>query len=188
MTHKCRTPLLNLAGEDAVVEAVSGFTFYDRSSQDFEARRQRFAEIVGRSRFVLCPRGQGTSSIRIYEALSIGRVPVVISDDWVPPSGPDWSRFSLRWPERRIAGLREFLQMHDERWNEMNMSAEQAYAEFFAPNVWFHQFAELLNELRQEARHEFPRRGVRRGAFLASGAHAWHGRLHEMRARLRRFI
>ena len=59
MTHRCRLPLLNLAGEDAVVEAVSGFTFYDRSSQDFDAHRQRFGDVLGRSRFVLCPERPG---------------------------------------------------------------------------------------------------------------------------------
>ena len=30
-----------------------------------------------RSKFFLCPRGTGTSSIRLYETLSAGRVPVI---------------------------------------------------------------------------------------------------------------
>lgn len=186
MTHKCRLPLLGLEGEDAVVEPVSGYTFYDRSSPDFEAHKKRFGNVLGRSRFVLCPRGQGTSSIRLYEALSIGRVPVVISDEWVPPPGPDWSRFSLRWPEGSVAGLRDVLQTYDEQWPEMSNAAREAYEEFFAPNVWFHQFAELLQEVRHETRPEFPRRGIRRGAFWTSAAHAWLGRAHEWRGRMRR--
>lgn len=186
ITHRCRPPLLQLAGEDSIVEAVSGFTFYDPSSRDFDARRQHFADVLGRSRFVLCPRGGGTSSIRLYEALSIGRVPVVISDEWVPPPGPDWSRISLRWPERRIAGLREFLRAHEDEWHKMSVAAEEAYAEFFAPDVWFHRFTELVNELRQQTRSGFPKRGIRRGAFFASGAHAWHGELHGLRGQLRR--
>jgi hypothetical protein len=186
MTHKCRRPLLNLDGGDAVVEAVAGFTFYDPSSRDFEARQRRFQEILIRSRFVLCPRGQGTSSIRLYETLSAGRVPVVISDDWVPPPGPDWNRFSVRWPEGRVAGLREALAAYDEHWNDMSAAAKQAFAEFFAPDVWFHQFAELCEELRDQPSDPFPKRGFRRSAYLASGAHAWHGVIHQMRGRLRR--
>jgi hypothetical protein len=188
ITHRCRPPLLKLGGEDSIVEAVAGFTFYDPSSQDFEARRRRFVDVLGRSRFVLCPRGGGTSSIRLYEALAAGRVPVVISDEWVSPPGPDWSRFSLRWPEDRIAGLREFLQAHDEEWPEMSVAAREAYSEFFAADVWFHRFAELVNEVRQQARLGFPKRGVRRGAFLESGAHAWQGRIHELRGQLRRRV
>lgn len=188
MTHRCRFPLLSLEGEDAVVEAVSGFTFYDSSSRDFAARRARFANVLGRSRFVLCPRGQGTSSIRLYEALSVGRVPVIISDEWVPPPGPDWSRFSVRWPEGRVTGLREVLNAYDEHWPEMSAAAQEAYAEFFAPAIWFHRFAELVDEVRQEGLAGFRSRGIRQPAFWASAAHAWHGRIHGLRGRLGRRI
>jgi exostosin family protein len=187
MTHKCRPPLLKLRGEDVIVAGVSGFTFYDRSSQDFQARRQRFDEILRRSRFVLCPRGQGTASIRIFETLAVGRVPVIISDEWVPPDDADWSHFSLRWPEGRVTGLREFLREHDDRWQEMSLAATAAYAEFFAPDIWFHRLAELCEEVRQDAPFAFPSGGIRGRAFFAAGAHAWQGRVHEWRGRLRRW-
>jgi hypothetical protein len=186
ITHECRQPLLNLGGEDVIVEAVSGFTFYDRSSPHFQAHQRHFEEVLARSRFVLCPRGQGTSSIRIYEALSVGRVPVIISDEWVPPVGPDWNRFSLRWPERRVTGLREFLLEHDDHWHEMSAAAGEACAEFFASDVWFHRFAELCSEVRHQVRPAaLPKRGIRGRAYLESGAHAWHGWVHERRGRLR---
>ena len=51
---------------------------------------------------ILCPRGEGTSSIRLFESLRMGRPPVIISDQWVPPEGPAWDTFSVRIPERRI--------------------------------------------------------------------------------------
>jgi Exostosin family len=192
MTHKCRLRLVDLRGDDAIVEAVSGFTFYDPSSRDFQARQERFTEILGRSRFVLCPRGRGTSSIRLFEALSIGRVPVVISDEWIPPRGPDWSRFSLRWPEGRVSGLREFIRAHDDMWDEMSVAAAEAYAEFFAPDVWFHRFAELCDELRRESGSGFPTGGIRRAAYFGSGARAgrararaWCGRVRPQRRELK---
>ena len=143
--------------------------------------------LVGRASS--CVRGvQGTSSFRVYEALSAGRVPVIISDDWVAPTGPDWSRFSVRWPEERVAELREVLNAYDDEWWEMSVAAEEAYAQFFAPDVWFHRFAELCSELRQPPRNAFPERGIRRSAYWASGAHAWHGRVHHWRGWLRRHM
>jgi len=53
------------------------------------------------SKFVLCPRGGSPSSVRIFETLAAGRIPVIISDDLILPL-PDigWDKFSIRVPEK----------------------------------------------------------------------------------------
>ena len=98
-SDRCRQPLFGLYHPDAYVEEVRRFTFYDPRSPHFEERRARYREVLARTRFVLCPRGRGTSSLRLYETLAAGQVPVIISDQWVPPRGPDWERFSLDGPK-----------------------------------------------------------------------------------------
>ncbi|MEN9841279.1 MAG: hypothetical protein RL376_1079, partial [Verrucomicrobiota bacterium] len=55
-----------------------------------------YADDIARSRFVLCPRGNGLGSIRFFETLQAGRVPVLLSDRWVLPAGPDWSACVVR--------------------------------------------------------------------------------------------
>src|ERR1041385_4875007 len=45
-----------------------------------------------------------------------GRVPVVISDPWVPPRGPDWDALPIRWPEGRTDGLVEALEARSVEW------------------------------------------------------------------------
>jgi hypothetical protein len=166
-SNPARRPLYDLSHPDAIVEKVKNFSFYDPSSADFEARRLRFREVLSRSRFVLCPRGRGTSSIRLYEALALGRVPVIISDDWVPPPGPDWDAFSLRWPENRMDGLVETLQARDDEWAGMSAGARAAYARFFSPAASFHNVVSLCAELLEaEAHREFPHGGVRDRAWL----------------------
>ncbi len=65
----------------------------DNSSEMLEFKR-RYAEVITRSKFVLCPRGYGTSSFRLFETMQSGRVPVIISDAWVPCSNIEWSKFS----------------------------------------------------------------------------------------------
>jgi exostosin family protein len=170
-SHRCRKRLLELRHPDAVVEQVRGFTFYDPTSVDFERRRAHFRSIVMRSRFVLCPRGKGTSSIRLYETLAAGRVPVIISDDWVAPDGPGWERFSLIWPEAKLAGLVELLEETDDHWAEMSARARAAYQEFFAPDAWFGRVMDLCRDLqRSGCLEEFPKAGKRDAAFFAAGA------------------
>jgi len=43
--------------------------------------------------------------------LAAGRAPVIISDDWCPPSGPDWDQIAVVWPERRIDELPRHLEL-----------------------------------------------------------------------------
>jgi hypothetical protein len=146
-TAECRKLLLTLDHPSAVVEEVTGFMFWDTSAPGYEARRARYREILGRSRFVLCPRGTGTSSFRMYEAMAAGRVPVIISDDWVEPAGPDWEAFSVRCPEMTTDGLVELLETLDSRWEEMSAAALAAHNRCFGRRVMFHRFVEQLRTL-----------------------------------------
>ena len=160
-TARCRRPLLRLQHADAVVEEVNGFRLWEPASPGFEERRARFREILARSRFVLCPRGNGMSSVRLYEALSVGAVPVIIADDWTPPPGPAWETLSIRWPEGRIDGLTEMLEARDAEWPHMSQLARRAYEDYFSPAVYFHRVAELCAELvRAGSPSRFPARGV----------------------------
>lgn len=147
-THRCRTTLFGLREGDSVIEEVRRFVFYDPASDDFESRRAHFMNTLARSRFVLCPRGRGTSSIRLYEALAAGRVPVIISDEWVPPKGPNWESFSIRWPERQTDGLVTALRERDGDWTELSTAARAAYSQFFAPEIMFDQIVSRCADLR----------------------------------------
>jgi hypothetical protein len=170
-SSRCRKELTRLRHPDAIVELVHGFTFYSESSPSFDDRRARFRAALGRSRFVLCPRGRGTSSIRLYETLAAGRVPVVISDAWVAPEGPDWDAFSIRWPEGRTKGLVELLEARSAEWRRMSSAASAAYHEFFAPQVSFHGIVGRCAELEEsDALGRFPRSGMRGRAFFEAGA------------------
>ncbi|HEY1687401.1 MAG TPA: exostosin family protein [Solirubrobacteraceae bacterium] len=146
-TSPCRRPLFALQHADAIVEEVHGFRFWDSTSELFEARRANFQTTLARSRFVLCPRGNGTSSVRLYEALAIGAVPVIIADDWLPPPGPAWEQFSIRWPEGKIDGLLQMLEARDADWPQLSREARRAYEEHFSPDVYFHHVASLCEDL-----------------------------------------
>jgi Exostosin family len=182
-TALCRRPLFTLQHPGAIVEEVQGFRFWDATSTDFDKRRVRFQSILARSRFVLCPRGNGTSSVRLYEALAAGVVPVIISDDWVAPSGPSWEEFSIRWPEGRIDGLLEMLEARDSDWPRMSREARRAHDEYFSPEVCFHHVAELCHDLlREGAPAAFPARGVIDRHFATRAAEHARNRMRYKRA------
>ena len=87
-------------------------------------------EIIN-SRFILCPRGIGTSSYRLYEVLRLGRVPIIISDDWVPPEGVDWNSCSIRVAEERIGDLPEIVDFFINRWPDMSAAATKVWCNCF---------------------------------------------------------
>lgn len=62
-----------------------------------------------RSTYVLCPRGTENYSYRMYEALSHGRVPVIIDTDMVLPKEIDWERLAIRVPYASIDRIYEYL-------------------------------------------------------------------------------
>ncbi len=45
-----------------------------------------YIESLSKTAFVLCPSGAGPNTIRYWEAIAFGRVPVLLSDTWDPPN------------------------------------------------------------------------------------------------------
>jgi tetratricopeptide (TPR) repeat protein len=52
-----------------------------------EPERLRYIDSLSRSRFCLCPSGTGPNTIRLWEAIGSGAIPVILSDRFRPP-GP----------------------------------------------------------------------------------------------------
>ena len=188
-THRARETILGLSDPRIRVEAPEGFVFYDPSSVRFDERRKSFAETLFRSKFVLCPRGMGTSSIRLYETLAAGRVPVVISDQWVPPTGPKWDEFCLRWPEDRIDELPSALRDFEGEAAAMGQRARGAYEEWFAPDV---ALSVVLDQLETRSKApgftDLPAGGIHDLQYLRAGASRLRMQYHGLRGRARRAL
>ena len=148
-----------LAALDHPADAFFG-DFTDRSralwATDDEASkaafRKRYADELVRSRFVLCPRGFAPSSVRVFDTMQAGRVPVVLSDAWVPPEGPDWAAFSVRVAEADAAGVPDLLRSLDGRAAEMGRAARAAWEAWYAPEARFHRVAEWCLAIRDARR------------------------------------
>jgi len=79
----------------------------EKRAEDLQAYRDKLRRTIT----VCCPRGAGLNSIRFFETLAAGRIPILISDDCVLPLADqlDYSAFSLRLPEARITEIGAFL-------------------------------------------------------------------------------
>lgn len=89
------------------------------------------------SKFSLCPRGAGASSIRLFESMKLGIAPVIISDEWIFPNGPDWRRFSIIIKYNQLHLIEDIVSDYENRWCEMGKLAKEAYNRYFDDSVYF---------------------------------------------------
>jgi len=62
------------------------------------------------SKFSLCPAGTGPNSIRIWESMSYGAIPVVLADTLILPKiRQDWKDAIIVWKEQDLEGLYQYL-------------------------------------------------------------------------------
>ena len=151
-TAPVRKKIFQLNAPFIHVQDTTGIDFFNRNDKEVEAAKKNYAEIIGRSKFVLCPRGVGTSTFRLFETMQAGRVPVVLSDKWVPPEGPHWGEFLIRIPESQVHSISKILKTHEGRHKEMGQAARNAWLEWFSPPVTFHRFTEGLAAIRESRR------------------------------------
>ncbi len=147
--HPVREAIVRLSHPRAVIEDTSRLSFFGATTDEVSQQKRRYAEVVRRSKFVLCPVGSGTSSFRLFETMAAGRVPVIVSDDWVPPVGPDWDTFSLTIPERKVRDLPAILERHEPDFQTMVKGVRPAYDEWFANDVLFHRMIESCRDIME---------------------------------------
>lgn len=148
-THPVREAIAELSHPSQLIRDTSDYWPYGELSDATQKRLERqYVDVAQRSRFVLCPRGRGVSSIRLFEMMKMGRAPVIISDEWVPPEGPEWDQFSIRISEQKIDQIPDLLERKAEDAVRMGKNARDAWETWFAPQSCFHHVAEWCLEMK----------------------------------------
>jgi hypothetical protein len=143
--HPVRRLIVDLPDRDALLIDTDA----ERGGLGPAEYRRRYAESVRDSAFVLCPRGGGTSSFRLFEAMMLGRPPVIISDQWVAPRGPGWESFSLRVGENDVDSIPDLLAARRGQAAEMGVEARRAWVDWFSEQAGFHRTVEWCLELQR---------------------------------------
>lgn len=129
------------------------------AEKDLRTLRQELVDVVVESDYGLDVRGDANASSRLYEILSLGRIPVIVDTERILPFANvvDYKKFSLMVDFRDIQNLPErIVEFHDsltdEQFVSMQKMAREAYVKYFRVDALMpHIIKELaiLNALRQ---------------------------------------
>lgn len=93
-------------------EQIEAVALTDAENREHIHRSDQYEQVMRETAFSLCPSGSGPNSIRLWEALGFGCIPVVLSDEY-RPVGPDaaWREAVVTVKESRadVARLPEAL-------------------------------------------------------------------------------
>lgn len=132
-------------GDRALVEEPLQLGFYQQTPE----QQDQYVREMRESLYVLCPRGLGRNTHRLYEAMELGRAPVVLADGWRRPEGPDWDAFALFVAEERIAEVPALLARLEDEAVERGRRAREAWERWFSPGA---RVAGALRQIQSVAR------------------------------------
>jgi hypothetical protein len=118
--------------------------------------KRAYVDFLRQTKFVLCPRGYGAGSARLFETMKAGRAPVIISDAYVLPGGVDWDGCSIRVGEQEIETIPQRVAERMADWPAMARAARKAWEDNFSE-------AAIVGRLRQDIEEisaDLPRVGL----------------------------
>lgn len=89
-----------------------------------------YNQTISDSVFTLCPHGSGPNSIRLWESMSIGSIPVLFETNWERPTIEEyeWNQFSITLKQADVVNVVEILQnITEEKIEEMKINCINAY-------------------------------------------------------------
>lgn len=93
-------------------------------------KKKYYIRVLGASRYSLCPSGAGPTSIRVFESLGCGAIPVILADTFELPTlkDVDWNECILRIPENKYHRMRDIIEsISTSREREMRQNCLKAY-------------------------------------------------------------
>lgn len=138
--HRSRQAIYNLKStrSDVLIENSSHFNVWSKTKpENFEKRLQHYTDVIQSSKFSLCPRGFGASSIRLFESMKLGVCPVIISDEWKLPKGPDWNTCSVMIHENQVHEIEKILMERERDYRELGNRAAEVYKRNFSRKTYF---------------------------------------------------
>lgn len=146
-SHPSRKGILRLSQPDARIIDTSDFCTWNPMQTSKYAFQKLYSDTIAASKFVLCPRGIGPASLRLFETLEAGRVPVIISDSWVAPPQINWD-FAVRVPEHQVAYIPDILRELEHEWQERGEAARKAWQSAYAPDQMFNTMGLAIQGLK----------------------------------------
>lgn len=132
-THPVRKKILALSHARAFLSGSSGGKADHAEPEVKKTIEHFYIDSILNSHFVLCPRGYGPTSMRLFEVMQMGRVPVIIGDSWIPVPDIEWNSFAVFVPESAINSIPELLQSLMPQAADMGAKARMVWLQKFSP-------------------------------------------------------
>jgi len=142
---------INFSRKDVHVRDTSHYDHWE-IQPDREENQKQYASTIASSCFALCPKGASAGSYRLFEVMQMGVAPVVISDRYILPEGPDWNSFLLSVSEWKVAGLAKILDKHAHESEERGRRAQEAYEKWFSSSMVFNHIVALCERIKARRR------------------------------------
>ncbi|WCJ42534.1 Exostosin family protein [Euphorbia peplus] len=97
------------------------------------ASKMNYIQHMKSSKYCICPKGYEVNSPRVVESIFYECVPVIISDNFVPPFFEvlNWEAFSVILAEKDIPNLKKILQsIPDEKYLQLQLGVRKAQRHF----------------------------------------------------------
>ncbi|MEM8722315.1 MAG: exostosin family protein [Cyanobacteria bacterium P01_G01_bin.39] len=140
---------LKFQRSDILVHCTNNYNHWNPGQANVEQTQKTYVDVIKHSKFVLCPRGIGWGSIRLFEVMKLGVAPIIISDKWLPPMGPDWESFALFIKQSDLKNLVEIVESYADEYEERGHLARKAWEEYFSDSVVFNNCIEAIEDIKQ---------------------------------------
>lgn len=143
---------LKFSRGDVFVKDNSHFNNFSHQNTGATPERFLYFDAMVRSKFALAPRGWGPgTSQRLFDAMQLGIAPVILSDKWVLPPGPDWHSFAVFVREGSIADIEKILTKHEDRYQEMGRLARAAYEQYFHGEAYIRYLVDSCHRINRRS-------------------------------------
>jgi hypothetical protein len=121
--------------------------YKDKINEDLDKYEYDYKLSLSQSIFSLCPSGSGPNSIRIWESMSYGTIPVILADNLVLPKieGINYDDCFIIWKESEIENLYEYLKNIDiQKIESMSKKCIELFNNYFSPDKMHLQVLEYF--------------------------------------------
>lgn len=128
---------------------VRGLALSESDRQAMRQRERRYVDLLRRTVFSLCPSGSGPNTIRVWESLALGAVPVILADGLRLPGDPMlWQQAAVfvRETPDAVATVPQMLARLAARpgWLEDKRRAGAMLYERYGPGDFIHDVRALM--------------------------------------------
>ena len=135
--------------ENCIIIERARWHFFTENEKQKQKEKEEYQDILGRSRYSLCPKGFGPSTLRFWESLQAGAIPILIADDLWLPEGPDWDACIIRIAENEIDQINDIIQsISQEEEEAMRANCLKAY-EYFAGDNFVRPIRDYYENLKR---------------------------------------